>query len=161
MRSALRDVAAGGVLLVVAALYYWQTRQIQQSSLSDDVGPEGLPLVLAAALTLVALAIAAKGLLLALRTGAATAARDAAVDADAPASLPRALGFLAIGVGYIVLAPYTGFAVGIALLVAAVAIYEGLRPDWRVAAVAAGAGLFFWVVFVKFLGTEQPVGLLF
>ncbi|MHB2169055.1 tripartite tricarboxylate transporter TctB family protein [Alsobacter sp. R-9] len=161
MRSAIRDVAAGGVLLVVAGLYYWQTRQIQQSSLSDDVGPEGLPLVLAAALALVAAAIAVKGVVLALRARALPVAGAPVDDEDAPASLPRALGFLAIGVGYILLAPYTGFAIGIALLVATVALYEGIRPDWRLAAVAVGAGLFFWVVFVKFLGTEQPVGLLF
>ncbi len=160
VRAGRRDAAAGGVLLALAGLYYWQTRQIQQSSLSDDVGPEGLPTVLAAALALVAVAIGIRGLLAAWKAGRIRR-QEAAGEEEAVASLPRALGLVAIGVGYMLVAPIVGYAAGIALLVVAVALYEGLRPDWRLAAVAVGAGLFFWVSFVLLLGTDQPAGILF
>jgi hypothetical protein len=41
-------------------------------------------------------------------------------------------------------------------LIAAVAVYEGVALSWRVAAVAAGGAIVFWVLFVQLLGVEQP-----
>ncbi len=159
LKAAWRDVAAGGVLLAVAALYHLQTLEIPQSSLSDEVGPEGLPRLLAIGLAVVAGLILLRGLIAAVRLRRTQA--PTASGGDYVASLPRALGFVAIGIGYIVAAPIVGYVVGVALLVAVVALYEGIAPTWRVAAVAAGAGVLFWIIFVKLLGTEQPVGWFF
>ncbi|MFY8150658.1 MAG: tripartite tricarboxylate transporter TctB family protein [Hyphomicrobiales bacterium] len=158
-QGAIKDVAAGGVLLVVAGLYHWQTLKISQSSLSDDVGPEGLPKLLAVALAVVAALIMVRGLMASVRLRAVSEKADP--DADYVSSIPRALGFLAIGIGYILVAPVVGYVIAVALLVAVVAIYEGVAPSWRVAAVAAGAGVLFWGIFVKLLGTEQPIGWFF
>jgi hypothetical protein len=157
--AGLRDAAAGGILLVLAALYYWQTLQIQESSLADAVGPQGLPLMLAGGLAVVALLIGIRGMFAAFRAAPAATTRDE--DAGHIATIPRALGFLAIGVGYMLIGPIVGYIIGIALLIAAIAIYEGRRPSLGLLAVAACAGVGFWAVFVLLLGTEQPQGWFF
>jgi putative tricarboxylic transport membrane protein len=97
---------------------------------------------------------------LALRRAKAPAAA-AAEDAEAAAGLPRALGFLAIGAGYVVILPYAGYALSIALLIAAVALYEGARRDWRIPATAVFGGVLFWLLFDKLLGVSPPPGILF
>ena len=55
------DVAAGLGLLLLAGLYLAQTFDLQQSSLSDEVGPGGLPLMLAVLLAFLAAVLAARG----------------------------------------------------------------------------------------------------
>lgn len=156
--TAARDIAAGAVLLVLAGLYTWQTRQISQSSLSDDVGPEGLPYVLAATLAFIAVLIILKGAvgLLAAAPAAAAAVADDGVKAYV-ATLPRALGFLAIGIGYILIGPVVGYIAGLTLLIAAVALYEGAPVNLQTGGVAVGVAVLFWVIFVQLLGTEQPI----
>jgi len=56
-----------------------------------------------------------------------------------------------------IVAPLTGYAIGIALAVIAIALYERERLSLRLAAVAAGGGIAFWLIFVRLLGTEQPI----
>ncbi|MGL4242161.1 MAG: tripartite tricarboxylate transporter TctB family protein [Beijerinckiaceae bacterium] len=154
VRAGHKDAIAGALLIALAAGYHAATLRIPVSSLSDGVGPDGLPRLLAAALALVGAALFVKGLWF----GRATE-KPAASDPDdeAPASLPRALGFIAIGVGYMLIAPWTGYAVGIALVIAAVALYERAPPSPLMLAVSAGGGLGFWLIFVKLLGVEQPL----
>jgi putative tricarboxylic transport membrane protein len=149
-----RDAISGALLLLLAAGYWRLSSAIPESSLSDEVGADGLPRVLAAALAVVALLLIGKALL----------GRQPAPAAAAPegehAGLPRALGFVAIGIGYMLVAPLVGFAVGVAALIVAVALYEGERPSPKLLAVAAAGGVGFWAVFVRLLGTEQPAALL-
>jgi putative tricarboxylic transport membrane protein len=144
-----KDTISGLLLFVLAAGYLHVTKSIPASSLSDEVGADGLPRLLATGLFIVSSLIIAKGIL----TKAAVA--TASDDKDS-ASLPRALGFAAIGAGYIVLAPLLGFALGIAALMFAVVVYEGERVSLKVLSVAGATGLGFWAVFVKGLGTVQP-----
>ncbi len=157
IRAGYRDAIAGALLLALAGGYHALTQRIPASSLSDAVGPDGLPKLLAAALAVVAAALIVKGLWL----GRAPAAAPAPADDEAPATLPRALGFLAIGVGYMLVAPFTGYAIGLALVIAAVALYERAVPGPMLLAVAVAGGAGFWLVFVKLLGVEQPVSRLF
>jgi putative tricarboxylic transport membrane protein len=151
-----KDVLSGIILLVVAALYYAATLQIAESSLSDEVGAQGLPRILAALLAGVAVLIIARGVIMARKPLRATP-----VQADDEAPPRRALGFLAIAAGYVVVAPLVGFAPALALLIAAVAIYEGAVPSWRTAVVAVAGALAFWLLFVQLLGVEQPRSLFF
>jgi putative tricarboxylic transport membrane protein len=153
-----RDSIAGLLLLALAGGYYWLTRDIPSSSLSDEVGADGLPKVLAAALAVVAALIAGKGLLAKGRPVAGPLANDD--EADEHAQLPRALGFVAIGIGYMAIAPMVGFAIGIAMLIIAVAVYEREALSLGLVAIAAAGGLGYWLVFVRFLGTEQPAAAL-
>jgi len=154
-----RDVASGVVLLALAAAYHVATRQIPHSSLSDEVGADGLPHLLTALLALLGALIALRGVfgrgLLARRP--ASPAAPAPADDDAHQSTPlRALGFLALGVGYMLVAPLVGYPAAAALLIGSVALYEGMAPSWRLVAVACAGGLLFWLLFVVLLGVEQP-----
>jgi putative tricarboxylic transport membrane protein len=153
-----RDSIAGLLLLALAGGYYWLTRDIPSSSLSDEVGADGLPKVLAAVLAVVAVLIAGKGFLAARKLVAAPVANDD--EADEHAALPRALGFVLIGIGYMAIAPLVGFAPGIAMLIVAVAVYEREALSLKLVGVAAAGGLGYWLVFVRFLGTEQPAAAL-
>ena len=152
-----KDALSGIILLVVAAAYYWATLQIPDSSLSDEVGAQGLPRILAFLLAGLAVLIVLRGLMARPKT-AAVAATDPE-DADAPPR--RALGLLAIAAGYVVLAPLVGYAIALGLLIGSVALYEGMKASWGVAAVAAGGAIVFWLLFVQLLGVEQPQSWLF
>jgi hypothetical protein len=157
LAAARKDVAAGGILLVLAALYYWQTRQILDSSLADSVGPKGLPLILGAGLAIVAALITLRGALAFRKAKLAAVPSSADEDGETSvASIPRALGLLAIGVGYILIGPVVGYPVAIGLLIAAVVLYEGGKPSIGLLAFAAAAGVGLWILFVLLLGTEQP-----
>jgi putative tricarboxylic transport membrane protein len=147
-----KDVLSGAVLLLVAAAYYWATLQIPDSSLSDEVGAQGLPRILAVLLVGLALLILVRGFLASPKRLATDI--DAAEDPDA--SPRRALGFLAIAAGYVLVSPLVGYGPALALLITAVAIYEGTKPSWRTAVIAIGGAVVFWLLFVQLLGVEQP-----
>jgi putative tricarboxylic transport membrane protein len=151
-----RDILGGAVLLAVAVAYYAATIEIPESSLSDEVGAQGLPRILAALLAVLALSIIARGWWTARRDP-----RGGAAAAEGDASAPRALGLLTIAAGYVLIAPLVGFAPALALLIAAVATYEGMRPSWRMAVVAVAGAVVFWLLFVLLLGVEQPRSIFF
>ena len=58
-----KDVVGGLILLCLAGAYYWATRQIADSSLSDEVGAQGLPTILGFLLAGLAVLIMARGAL--------------------------------------------------------------------------------------------------
>jgi putative tricarboxylic transport membrane protein len=149
-----KDTISGLLLLALAGGYCAMTLNIPSSSLSDEVGADGLPKLLAATLAIVAFMITIKGLLASRQTTTVSE-----VDKDAPeqAKITRALGFVALGIGYMVVAPLVGFAAGVATIVIAVALYEREPLSPKLIAVAIAGGIGFWLVFVRFLGTEQPV----
>jgi putative tricarboxylic transport membrane protein len=153
-----KDSIAGFLLLALAAGYWWLTRAIPESSLSDEVGADGLPKVLAAALALVACLLVGKSLL--AKRSAAPVASGPDDDTAEQAGLLSALGFVAIGAGYMMLAPLIGFAAGVAALLVTVGVYEREALSVKLLAVAAAGGAGFWLVFVRFLGTDQPTSYL-
>ncbi|MCB4770131.1 tripartite tricarboxylate transporter TctB family protein [Ancylobacter sp. Lp-2] len=151
-----KDTWSGVVLLAVAGAYYWATGAIPDSTLEDEVGAVGLPHVLAAALAVLGLVLLVRGAL-AARTEAAGGPEDEERDAR----LPRALGFLALGAAYVLLLPYVGYFIAVALLIGSVTLYEGAPRRWTVPVAALGGAALYWAVFVKLLGVSQPVGTLF
>lgn len=150
-----KDLVAAALLLLIAGGYHLATRRIPLSTLDDGVGPRGFPFVLTVALVVVAVAIA-------VRAVAAVPARanDTSDDADAEARWPRALGLLVLGGLYVPAATILGYPLAILLLLVAVPLYEGMRFSWRLAAVAAGGAVFFFLLFEIVLGVRQPQGLL-
>lgn len=149
-----RDVIAGLGLLAFAGLYFAATLRIQESSLSDEVGANGVPLLLAGLLAVLAALLAVRGWF----AGRATRARKPDTS-EGGAPVGRVLGFLGVAVLYGPVAYLLGYAAGLAVLIMVVAIYEGARLGWSLAAVAVGGAAFFYVVFVKLLGVAQPPGL--
>jgi putative tricarboxylic transport membrane protein len=129
--------------------------RIPVSTLGGAVGPHVFPTVLA-------LLLGVLGSSLALRTlFAKRATAKAAGDREAEATPLRALGLLGIGALYIPAAMILGYLPAIMLLIAAIALYEGAKPSWRIVAIAIGGAIFFWLLFVALLGVGQPASLLF
>ena len=54
-----------------------------------------------------------------------------------------------------------GYIVASAVTLFAIMRYEGLPFDWRLVAISVGGAVFYWLMFVKFLGVEQPIGFVF
>ena len=157
-----KDLLSGLGLLLIAAGFYWAATGIQVSTLADDFGPQGLPKALAICLGVVSIGLIGRAFI--ARTAAPSQAEPSSEGGEGEpgeATLPRALGLLAIGAGYVAIVRVVGYVPAIALLIAAVALYEGLRPSLRLVAVALGGAAFFWLLFVQGLGVPQPQGLVF
>jgi len=152
-----KDLISGVVLLAVSGTYYAWSSGIADSTLSDEVGATGLPHVLSVILAILAVLLIVRAILLS-RARTVAAAGD---DDEGDAHLPRAIGFLLLGAAYVFLLPFVGYIAGTALLIGAVALYEGAPRNWVVLAAAVGGAVFYWAVFVKLLGVHQPVGSLF
>ena len=150
-----RDVIAGLGLLAFAGLYFAATLRIQESSLSDEVGANGMPLLLVGILAVLALLLAVRGWF----AGRATRTARKQDTSEGGAPVGRVLGFLGVAALYGPVAYLLGYTAGLTVLIMGVAIYEGARLGWSLAAVAVGGAAFFYVVFVKLLGVAQPPGL--
>ena len=155
-----KDLLSGAALLVIAGTYYTWTSYIADSTLSDEVGAGGLPRALAVVLALLGVILIARTLLVA-RAAAPTAAAPADDDEEEQASLPRGIGFLLIGAAYVALLPFVGYILATALMIAAVALYEGAPRTWVIPAAATGGGVLYWAIFVKLLDVHQPMGSIF
>lgn len=156
-----KDILSGVVLLAIAGTYYAWSTQIADSTLSDEIGAGGLPQVLAVILAILGLCLIGRSLLAARSRTAVAAVEGGAEDDDENARLPRAIGFLLFGAAYVALLPFVGYIVATALLIGGVAVYEGSPRTWIVPAAAIGGGVFYWAIFVKLLGVNQPMGSLF
>jgi Na+-transporting NADH:ubiquinone oxidoreductase subunit NqrB len=148
-----KDLVAAAILLCIAAAYYAASTTIPSSTLEDSVGPRGLPVVLAVLLAMVAIVIGVRALVTAPVSG------EAAKDAEAP--WPRAIGMLMIGALYIPVANFLGYWLTLVMLLLAVILYEGMKPSWRMLAVALGGATFFFLLFDVLLGVRVPEGMLF
>ena len=147
-----KDLLLSAILLCIAAFYYAVSTDIPSSSLEDEIGPRGLPTVLAALLAMVAIIIGLRAVLV-------PAGPAQAKEAEAP--WPRALGMLVIGALYIPVADFIGYWGALLILIGTVSVYERMKPTWRTAAVAIGGATFFWLLFVVVLGVRQPEGVFF
>ena len=156
MRTAFRDLIFGLIVAAIAVAYHWQASHLPYSGLTDAVGAGGLPKILGGVL-------GGLGLLLALRSGLALlAARKAAAplppDAEGTFLERRGLALLAIGAGYVLIAPVIGYLPTIFLLLVAAAILAGATVSLRTVLTGAMMSLVLAVVFIWLIGTEQPEG---
>jgi len=149
----VRDLTCSAALLAVAGGYYALASRIGRSALADEVGPAGLPVVYAATLAVLALALAAKTL---LRPALLSAEDATSRQPELRRTLGRAAGVFAIGVGYLLLVPMAGYFLTLALVIGGTALYFGARPSPRLAGIAIAGAATFWVVFVRLLGIPMP-----
>jgi hypothetical protein len=141
-----RDLVCAAAGLALAGAYYAAAAAIPTSLLADGVGAGGIPKLLAAALALLSLVLGARSLLV--------NSRAAAVDGPHL----RALGVAALGFVYVAVAPYLGYPLALALLVAAATLYYGERLRPAVLVHAIGCAALLWLVFAKLLGVAMPAG---
>lgn len=146
-----RELVSAGTLLALAAGYFALARGLDATALADEVGPAGLPLVYAGLLALLAVLLGLAALW--------ARARPSARAADEPATfrrLRRAAGTLAIGIGYLVIAPIIGYPFAVALLIAAMALHQGERPTLRLVLVACAGAAALYGLFELLLGVAMP-----
>lgn len=152
------DFYLGLGAIALSVIYLYVASGIQESLLSDSVGPAGIPKVLG-------WAMGGLGVLLCLRSvrySRTTSTPPVAALANHCAE-PRtgmhphlqALCLLAILVGYVMLAPYLGYMVTIALLVAAVARFGGAPFNRNMVLISAASGISLWFVFAWLLGISM------
>src|SRR5690242_495519 len=127
-----RDTAFGALGLIVALLYWREADDIQQSFLSDEVGADGVPKLLAVALAI----LSALTVLRALRQ---PAKRDLEDGGGHPHL--RALGLFVIAALYAALLIPLGYVVATVLLIGGAALYAGQRFEWRLCAAAVAGSL--------------------
>lgn len=151
-----RDLAFGGTTLALSVGYYWMAAVIPRSQLADAVGPQGLPRAYALLLGALSLALIVKSLPWRARTSLVSGSRSAVTGPRS--SLWRVAGMLAIGIVYIVAAPWLGYLPSIAALILATTYYQGGAINRQVVVVALSGGILFWLLFVALMGVPQPTG---
>ena len=70
--------------------------------------------------------------------------------------LARAAGTLTIGAGYVLLVNVLGYWLSLALLLPAMAAYQGEPIGQRLALISIAGATVFWVLFVWLLGIPMP-----
>jgi hypothetical protein len=151
-----RDAIVGIVLLAIAGIYWLGADAIPRSPLGGGVGAEGLPKALAYALA----ALSAILIVRSVWAKAAGGEQPLPGEAQGWRGHLRALGILVLGIAYIALLPYLGYALSIILLVGIAAWYNGKPLSWELVATAVVTGIAFYLLFVLFLDIRLPAGFL-
>ena len=158
-RFVTKDLWIGLTVLLVAAIFWFEAGKIRISPLDGPVNAAGLPRSLAYALGGLAIILMLRSLV-----GTALGYRSASADnrestlAEAMRPHLRAIGMLAIGVGYLLIVSWLGYAITIVALLLAVSLYNGAGPNLRTVAVALIGGVLYHLLFVEFLGIPLPPG---
>ena len=174
-RSAVRfkipvDVWLGLAMSAGAVAYWIAADQIPISPLDGQVNAAMMPKTFATILTVLGVLLVLRAIL--IERAYLRAARSATTAAEMPAARTqnstsgpsglkthlRSIGMLAIGVVYLQVLSTLGYMLSIGLLVGAVSVYMGARPNWHTLAVAAGASVVFYLIFVQLLGIPLPAG---
>ncbi|MDE0306871.1 MAG: tripartite tricarboxylate transporter TctB family protein [Albidovulum sp.] len=157
-----RDLWVGLGMLLAASIYWFEASKIRISPLDGPVNAAGLPKSLAYALGGLALLLIVRSLVSAA-VGAHAAAQNQANASILNLLKPhlRAIGMLAIGIGYLLVVSWLGYAATIVALLLAVSLYNGARLNLRTGAFAVCGGIFFHFFFVEFLGIPLPPGAIF
>lgn len=155
-----RDFVGGMGTSLIGAVYYYYATQMRVSALDDTVGPSGLPKAYGLIMIALGLAIAGFALFKSYRERAAGVELENEW-LDQGKKFIRAGGIVAIGILYILIVPYIGYAPAIAILLFATAFYQGAPRTWRLIAIPLGGGLALWCIFVLLLGVSMPDGILF
>ena len=146
-----RDLVGAAALLATAVAYYVLARNLDATALADEVGPAGLPLIYAVLLGVLAVMLGISALV------SRTRVLPPPPDEPRPGRrLRRAAGVLAIGVGYLIVAPVIGYPFAVALAIAAMALHEGERPSFRLALVACAGAAVLYLLFDVVLGVAMP-----
>ena len=142
-----RDLVFGSATLAVAVIYYALTSTIPPSGLADPVGPQGLPKMYAIVLAVLSIILIARSL-----------KQPASDESPNPANL-RVVGMLLIGIAYILVIPYLGYLLSIALLIATTTYFQGGSLNRRTILVAISGAVLFWTLFIWLLRIQYPAGL--
>lgn len=159
MKILTRDTWIGVVMLVVAAVYWLEASKIRVSPLDDGIGAAGLPKALAYVLGALAIILIVRSIVGSVMFEAPAEKAEPEISA-AESWRPhlRAMGMLALGVGYLLLVSWLGYTITVALLLLCVSLYIGAPLNTRTLLVAGIGGIVYYLLFVQFLGIPLPDG---
>lgn len=151
-----RDLVFGVATLAIALVYYALTSTIPPSQLADPIGPQGLPRMYSFALAALSILLIVRS----LRT-ANPAQRTIEPRTTEPSNHPsfRVAGMLLLGIAYILVLPYFGYLVSVALLIALTTYLQRGPLNLRTAVVAVSGAALFWALFIWLLRIQYPAGL--
>ena len=142
--------------LVLAALYWFATEQINEPLIGDPIGPKAIPRLL-----IIGLVIAA--VLLWLETLASRKTRAPAMVSDNPQPVRRPFFILALLGGtlaYFFLFSWLGYAIATALYLYALMAIFNPGKTWANALTAIGFSFGSYLAFTRLFGAQIPAGLL-
>jgi len=151
-----RDAITGIVLMVLAVLYYMMADALPKSLLSDNVGAEGFPKLLASALFLLSLVLLLMGL---FKRRSANPAEEQKKRALEKQGALKAAGMLILGVLYLLFVSLIGYPLAVGFLIAAVLLYYKEALSLKVVITAGIGGILFWVFFVFAMDIPMPMGI--
>jgi hypothetical protein len=153
-----RDLVFGSATLAVAAVYYALTLTIPPSDLSDPIGPQGLPKTYAIVLGALSIALILRSLRRPNLERANPPLPDPGSRQTAAGRL-RVAGMLLIGVVYILILPWFGYLLSVAMLIAATTYFQGGSINGRTILIALSGAALFWALFIWVLRIQYPAGL--
>jgi len=159
MKVISRDTWIGFVMLIVAGIYWFEAGKIRVSPLDDGIGAAGLPKALAYALGALAVLLILRstiGTVVLRKTSEKAAPKVEAKALWAPHF--RAFGMLVIGIAYLLVVSWLGYAISIAALLFCCSLYIGAKLNLRTVLVALIGGIAYHLLFVEFLGIPLPSG---
>ena len=142
--------------LVLAALYWFATEQINEPLIGDPIGPKAIPRLL-----IIGLVIAAA--LLWLETLASRKTRAPAMDSDNPQPVRRPFFILALLGGtlaYFFLFSWLGYAIATTLYLYALMAIFNPGKTWANALTSIGFSFGSYLAFTRLFGAQIPAGLL-
>jgi hypothetical protein len=152
----LRDLVCGAIALALASVYLFEASKIPVSALGDTVGSAGFPLILGFLLAGVAVLLLLQAFLSRTTAEGPSAAGD---EAERPGfAFKRAAGLALIAAAFIAILPFGGYVVAVALMLAAVMLYQGLPFSGRTTLVAGVGALALFGLFGLLLGIPLPKG---
>lgn len=174
MRRLSKDFWVGLVMLTGSAIYWMGAGSIPISPLDGEVNAAAMPRFLATLLAILSVLLMARALLLPppdASAGESDKSYEATADQEKAGSDSssgqsamyqhmRAGGLIVIGALYLVVLPYLGYLISVALLVAAVSAYMGERPSLKMALIAIALAIGYQLFFVQLLHIQLPAGLL-
>ena len=151
-----RDAITGIVLMALAVLYYKMADALPRSLLSDNVGAEGFPKLLAGSLFVLALVLLLMGL---FKRRAANPIEEKEKRAHEKQAALKAAGMLILGIVYLLFVSLIGYPLAVGFLITAVLLYYKEALSLKVVITASIGGLLFWVFFVFALEIPMPMGI--
>jgi putative tricarboxylic transport membrane protein len=153
-----RDTAVALGLIALAGLYWLGADQIRVSRLEGIVGAQVVPKGLAVSLAILSVLLIAQNLLRTRRAAAGLPGGEEGEVSGTHAHL-RAAGMLLIGIGYLAVVGTIGYLPAVILLVLATALYLGQSLSARLALLAVGLAVLYYLIFVRLLGIPLPPGI--
>lgn len=153
-----RDFVGGIGASIIGAVYYIYASQIRVSALDDGFGPAGIPKAYGVIMIALGIIIAGGALVKSWRAQKAGQTSQSEWVGQGK-KIAWAAGLLGVGIVYISVLPYLGYALSIALLICTTALYQGAPRNLRLIAVGIAGAAAMWCIFVLLLGVSMPSGL--